>query len=787
MGCVSVNSRRELAAAEIELAVRDGRMKMDSIKAMSAGLIVAGWVAGATGAAAAAPKNAVQPGHSIHGRGFDEGPRQAARLMGGTGDVDFQVTTTSARAQAFVNQGVGQLHGFWYFEAERSFRQAAAIDPQCAMAYWGMARANLENLERARSFITKAVELSRGTTSREKKWIDIFSRFFDERSGNETARRIRLLAEMKNLARGFPDDLDAKAFVVFHAWDNNEHGIRIPDRNELERMLQEVLAEKPLHPALHYRIHLWDGIDNERALPSMNLCGKAAPSIAHMWHMPGHIYSKLLRYEDAAWHQEAASRVDHAQMARDRVLPDQIHLYTHNQEWLVRTLSYVGRVSEAVAMAKNLIEIPQHPRLNHYGVRESSARYGRNRLVEILIRFELWREIVALEDSPYLELTESVYRQFQRRKAVGLAHYHLDNVERGDRELSAVKRLLDEQLESRDRDYAKAEAEASQLGAKSAKASRAAVDRRYRQRLAVLEKTVNELSGYGALARGDRDDARKHFVKPINLPPEQLARALWSLGDRKAALEQAALAVERNPNQVLPLAVQVDLLWRAGEKERSIEAFNALRALSGALELNAPAFKRLEAVASELGLTGDWRTRRNESSKFGPGVDLAELGPLKWSPYDAPDWILPDASGASVDLRSFRGKPVVVIFYLGSGCAHCIEQLNAFAPMAEDYARAGIALIAIGTDTVGGLKKTAELASEAGGFPFPLLADPRLDVFKDYRAQDDFERMPLHGTFLIDGEGKIRWQDIGAEPFMETKFLLKETLRLLNLSKFQAQ
>jgi alkyl hydroperoxide reductase subunit AhpC len=67
------------------------------------------------------------------------------------------------------------------------------------------------------------------------------------------------------------------------------------------------------------------------------------------------------------------------------------------------------------------------------------------------------------------------------------------------------------------------------------------------------------------------------------------------------------------------------------------------------------------------------------------------------------------------------------------------------------------------------------------------LGDPGLDVFKDYLAQDDFERMPLHGTFLIDGEGKIRWQDIGPEPFMETKFLLKEALRLLNLLKFQAQ
>ncbi|MED6326692.1 MAG: hypothetical protein VYE14_04955, partial [Verrucomicrobiota bacterium] len=81
----------------------------------------------------------VTEGHSFHGEAFNEGPRQSAYLMKGMGRVRFPVTTDSQEAQLFFTQGVAQLHGFWYFEAERSFRQAAMLDPDCAMAYWGMA------------------------------------------------------------------------------------------------------------------------------------------------------------------------------------------------------------------------------------------------------------------------------------------------------------------------------------------------------------------------------------------------------------------------------------------------------------------------------------------------------------------------------------------------------------------------------------------------------------------------------------------------------------------------
>ena len=84
-------------------------------------------------------QNKVREGHSYHGEAFNEGPRQSAYLMKGMGRVRFSITTSVQEAQLFFTQGVAQLHGFWFFEAERSFRQAAMLDPDCAMAYWGMA------------------------------------------------------------------------------------------------------------------------------------------------------------------------------------------------------------------------------------------------------------------------------------------------------------------------------------------------------------------------------------------------------------------------------------------------------------------------------------------------------------------------------------------------------------------------------------------------------------------------------------------------------------------------
>src|SRR5260221_498066 len=166
-------------------------------------------------AADPAPQSPAPPaaGHSWHGETFNEGPRQRAYLMGNSGPVNFPVTTASSEAQQFINQGIGQLHGFWYFEAERSFRQAATLDPACAMAYWGMAMANTNNGKRAKGFLAEAVKKKTGTTEREAMYIDALDAFYKADSKKNKERHATYAKALERLIYKSPEDLEAKAFL----------------------------------------------------------------------------------------------------------------------------------------------------------------------------------------------------------------------------------------------------------------------------------------------------------------------------------------------------------------------------------------------------------------------------------------------------------------------------------------------------------------------------------------------------------------------------------------------
>lgn len=375
----------------------------------------------------------------MNGEAFNEGPRQAAVLMDGTGNVHFPVTTANELAQKFFDQGVGQLHGFWYWEAERSFRQAAALDPNCAMAYWGMAMANVNTSKRATAFILKAASLKEKVSRREQLWIASLSNYYDSKQ-DETPRREAVVRALEELSYEFPDDIEAKAFLVLQIWDNRNHGIAIPSRQAIDALAQQVLAVNPMHPgAHHYLIHLWNyGETDKRALPSAARCGQASPGIAHMWHMPGHTFTELKRYADAAWQQEASARVDHAYTMRMGVLPDQIHNFAHNNDWLVKSLCLIGRVHDAVDLAKNMIELPR-PGPN----KGQSYRLGRERLLESLVRFELWDELTALDGTMYLDSFDQPLEEASRRRALGVAWFNKGERAKGQAQLDALKSMLE--------------------------------------------------------------------------------------------------------------------------------------------------------------------------------------------------------------------------------------------------------------------------------------------------------------------------------------------------------
>ena len=226
----------------------------------------------------------------------------------------------------------------------------------------------------------------------------------------------------------------------------------------------------------------------------------------------------------------------------------------------------------------------------------------------------------------------------------------------------------------------------------------------------------------------------------------------------------------------------VDVLWQLDKKKEAETAFKELREISGHIDdLTLPVFARLAPIAKELSFPDDWRIVKPPKSDVGKRPDLDSLGPFRWSPSPAPSWTLVDADGKPHSSSDYHGKPVVVMFYLGYGCLHCAEQLLAFGPKTAEFADAGISLLAISSDNQQGLKASIEGYTD-GLIPFRLLSNSNLDVFRAFRCYDDFENKVLHGTFLIDGEGRIRWQDIGFEPFKDVNFVLKEAKRLLRQS-----
>ncbi len=188
-----------------------------------------------------------------------------------------------------------------------------------------------------------------------------------------------------------------------------------------------------------------------------------------------------------------------------------------------------------------------------------------------------------------------------------------------------------------------------------------------------------------------------------------------------------------------------------------------------------------EALPKQPGMSS-WKKPLEKAGAYSLSnpLELSWIAHLvQWSGPPATSWRLPDADGKARSLHYKEGRHVLMICFLGRGCVHCMEQLDALAPLAEAYEKAGIDLIAVSLDTVEGLGETFKKAATKEPFQFPLVSDEKLTVFKMYDAFDAFDAAPLHGLYLINDAGVIEWSQVGHEPFMQTKWLLEECQRLM--------
>jgi peroxiredoxin len=555
-------------------------------------------------------------------------------------------------------------------------------------------------------------------------------------------------------------------------WQNGN----ITSRQSVDTVIDSVLQVEPMHPgAHHYRIHLWDGVKPARAEKSAGLFGKSAAGIAHAWHMPGHTYTGLKRYADAAFQQEASARVDHAYMIRDRVMPFEIHNYAHNNQWLATSLSHIGRARDAITVARNLVEQPRDPNKNGKNDGGSPQRSGRARWSEVLVRYELWDDLIAATTSNALDWSDIPIERKEKAYTLGLAYAAKADSAKLDEQISALKAIQAD---------------------KKAGGS-------------IADAALAELEGYKTLlTKGDVATAFERFAKATAMRPEALARAHLLARNFGFAESAAKTAVEKHPNEVPPLAALVEVLVAVGKTKEAQEAYRKLEPLAQAADQNTPVFLRLAPVVAAWKAEKGWQPGENgvASAPASGTADLREeherheaqraalieavdrfvnlktLGPLAWSPFPAEPFAKPDTHGNLWSLAEHKGKNVVVLFFLGGKCPHCMQQLQALGKEVEALEKLNTAVVAVSTDDLEATKALKENA-EGVKFAMPMLPDPSLDVFKRYNAFDDFEAQPLHGAFLIDARGEIRFQRVSAEPFLDVEFIKAETERVSRLLK----
>lgn len=373
------------------------------------------------------------------------------------------ITTFRDDAQAYFDQGMRWMHAFNLEEAEASFREAARLDPACAMCRWGVAfslgpHINLsalpERTAAAAGEIAEAVRLAatgpQAATEVERTLIAAMAK----RSSNpppaapeqQQALDQGYAEAMRAAATRFPDDaevafLTAEALMDLHPWDLwTSAGEPKPWTPEILEHVTRGLARDPAHPGLnHLHIHAVEASPQpERAIESADLLREAMPGAGHMVHMPGHIYMRVGRYADAALANERAAAVDGSYLpnASPNVAFYRMLYVPHNIDFLAAAAQMEGRSSAALLATRALA-----PHLGEEMLREMPGfDFLLNRAAWTLLHFGRYPEVLAEALPP----KDFPYASAMAEAARGLALVRLGRLDEAATALATAERRMAE-------------------------------------------------------------------------------------------------------------------------------------------------------------------------------------------------------------------------------------------------------------------------------------------------------------------------------------------------------
>lgn len=525
-----------------------------------------------------------------------------ARLMDGYGNAHMSVTTTSAEAQKFFDQGLALLHSFWGYEADRSFERAAQLDPTCAMAQWGIAMAAV-NEPRRDAAIKRAKELADNATEHERLYIAaVEARYQGEKSTVQNNGFLgasdKYQQAMRKVVAFYPDDLDAKCFLALALMAGYERdGTPKSGSIEAVALLQLVLAKSPNNLAAHhYMIHATES--GKRAVdgvPSADVYGSLAPKVGHAVHMPGHTYVHVDRWDDAAKAFEGSAEVDRAYIRDNKETTDHAAgPYGHNIHFLAMTYGYQGRLRDAARVSNELLDATKSPDEQ----KSRTAFEGRISMMRTLVRFEKWDEIAS---GALPEVGEFESFKAWRYYATALA-----TLSKGD--VAATKAQLDV-----------LEREIAWLKDKFAKAKDIAQAGRQRQQLRALNVAPIELQARLLAREGKADEAIAKLKEGIEeeiklgysepplypVPMEEVAGKLClELKRWKEAEEFFRAALERDPGSGRAYFGLMQVTQASGKDAEARDWYAKFVKAWAKADTDLPEMKRAKELASTFSASG---------------------------------------------------------------------------------------------------------------------------------------------------------------------------------------
>ncbi len=358
----------------------------------------------------------------------------SAQFYPGFTGYSRKITTDSAEAQQWFDQGIQLLYGFNHDEAIRSFEKAAEIDPDCAMAWWGSAHARglhinnpvmgEEQSKLAYETSRKALETLDNETPTERALVEAVAQRYampipeDRRSLDE-----QYAGAMEKAWHQFPDDADvgalfAESLMNLQPWDLWTLEAAPKGRAlEIVAVLEKTMSIAPMHPgANHFYIHAivaspWP----ERGTGAAERLVELVPGSGHLVHMPSHIFIRTGRYADAVESNTRAIKADESYFAAAPE-PDFYSLYfMHNVHFLAYAAMMEGRYQTAIDAARKIEELIPPAFLQNYVV---VADGFMPTALHVMVRFGKWDDILNEPEPPEWRFLSRAERHFARSVAL---------------------------------------------------------------------------------------------------------------------------------------------------------------------------------------------------------------------------------------------------------------------------------------------------------------------------------------------------------------------------------